>query len=119
MAIFHRYLYLPEGNPLILGCPATRILREPARGRAEGLKELVRHSSALGVNCGGFMGVTLWKFNRTMENHHDYWVNQPIILAIVKRINYDPNKWELLHWLVVWLPSILFSQEYWVSNHPN
>ena len=23
------------------------------------------------------------------------------------------------NWLVVWLPSILFSQKYWVSNHPN
>ena len=22
-------------------------------------------------------------------------------------------------WMVVWLPSILFSQKYWVANHPN
>ena len=25
----------------------------------------------------------------------------------------------LIFWLVVWLPSILFSQKYWFSNHPN
>ena len=27
--------------------------------------------------------------------------------------------WSWYDWLVVWLPSILFSHEYWVSNHPN
>ena len=27
--------------------------------------------------------------------------------------------WHFLNWLVVWLPWILFSQKYWVANHPN
>ena len=30
-----------------------------------------------------------------------------------------PISWAVFVWLVVWLPSILFSQKYWVSNHPN
>ena len=29
------------------------------------------------------------------------------------------NRWIDNSWLVVWLPSFLFSHQYWVSNHPN
>ena len=31
----------------------------------------------------------------------------------------DDSEIETLNWLVVWLPFLALSHEYWVSNHPN
>ena len=45
-----------------------------------------------------------------------WWTWTRIGIAISFAIS---HWWNHILWLVVWLPSILFSHEYWVSNHPN
>ena len=64
---------------------------------------------------GGFLS------HRGTPRHHPFLfgifpeINHPSFLR-GSRISGNPH---LIFWLVVWLPFFLFSQKYWVSNHPN
>ena len=90
------------------------------------LKNLhLKLQSAVEVDsCWTFLGVTcfieLWMME-TLKPETPFWIWWWQTKVSGEDFPLSQSNWILclFGWLVVWLPSILFSQKFWESHHPN